>query len=532
VAQRLEELLRQQEDQPPQQEQHLEQDDPSAEEPIPKHTSVRTTSLGPLAVCDGSVVGGQGTFGWVISTPSGERLCHGCGPAFGYSISSYCAEAYGMLSVLLYLHHVMFHFQGHHIRCIDLYCDNSGLVSTVTGILERKRPEFVNDTMKPEWDLIQAIVQEVRSIGMVKVQHVKGHQDTDSDNPNEPLPLEALLNIEADQHATQFQHHTTHGGHSKVPMVAGTLAQLHFSPHPALSFPRVLPPVGEGVPSSHTHSHSPPARPASQQTITRNVRHTLRELFGTNRIFDTIKSKEGWDDATLHLVDWEAHGLAVSNSRETRTFITKLLHDLLPTGARVFKYKQYYDPACPSCGASREDRIHLFQCQATQREQWRTQFRRSLRDKCVKIGTCPTLTSLLLAGVQSVFDDTQLVVEHAGVGIQELAQEQDRLGWHQIFLGRFSRKWRILQSDYLRESVQELKFSNHGTTWVSQLIHTIWRECRQLWDIRNEDRHGKDEESRMASRYDHARRVTGWLYEFRDYCLEDHRPIIFHPTLQ
>jgi hypothetical protein len=62
----------------------------------------------PVLVCDGSVMNEQGTFGWVISLPIGETLCTGKGPAYGHDISSYRAEAYGMLSGLLYLYQ-LFH---------------------------------------------------------------------------------------------------------------------------------------------------------------------------------------------------------------------------------------------------------------------------------------------------------------------------------------------------------------------------------------------------------------------------------------
>ena len=48
---------------------------------------------------------------------------------------------------------------------------------------------------------------------------------------------------------------------------------------------------------------------------------------------DQVKHKEGWDDTTLHMIEWDAHGIAVANTRETRPFIIKLLNDLLPTGS-------------------------------------------------------------------------------------------------------------------------------------------------------------------------------------------------------
>jgi predicted RNA-binding Zn-ribbon protein involved in translation (DUF1610 family) len=178
-------------------------------------------------------------------------------------------------------------------------------------------------------------------------------------------------------------------------------------------------------------------------------------------------------------VDWEAHSRAVSNTRETRIFITKLIHDLLPTGARVHRYKKYYVHHCPSCGANEEDRMHMWQCQSPRREQWRKQFLITLRSKCRSSNTCPVLTSLLLGGIRSVFDDTAFQAE-GSAEIEALAAEQDHLGWHQVLLGRFSKKWISAQSAYLHQREIPPTGFNHGTTWLCQLIHTIWKELKQL----------------------------------------------------
>jgi hypothetical protein len=64
------------------------------------------------------------------------------------------------------------------------------------------------------------------------------------------------------------------------------------------------------------------------------------------------------------------------------------------------------------------------------------------------------------------------------------------------------------------------------------LIHCIWKEMKTLWMLRNEDRHGKDEETRLARRYHHTRRETEWLYSMKDHCLPEHREELFYSSLQ
>ena len=64
--------------------------------------------------------------------------------------------------------------------------------------------------------------------------------------------------------------------------------------------------------------------------------------------------------------------------------------------------------------------------------------------------------------------------------------------------------------------------------WTNTLIHTIWSEVRKLWDIRNDARHGKDEEAKLERQLEQAQRETNWLYGFRSACSANVRDIIFH----
>jgi hypothetical protein len=67
----------------------------------------------------------------------------------------------------------------------------------VTRVFQTKRREFVNETLLPERDLIDAIVTTIRNLGHVQLEYVKGHQD--SNKPLHQLPLPAqFLNVEAD----------------------------------------------------------------------------------------------------------------------------------------------------------------------------------------------------------------------------------------------------------------------------------------------------------------------------------------------
>jgi hypothetical protein len=119
-------------------------------------------------------------------------LSTGQGPAYGHDITSYQAEAYGMLSGILYVNKQILQFyqprqdaltSAANIGNMRIVCNNhEGLVTTIPTLLCRKRSDFVNETIGPEWDVLQAIIQAIRDFGTVAMIHVKGHQDEGNAN--------------------------------------------------------------------------------------------------------------------------------------------------------------------------------------------------------------------------------------------------------------------------------------------------------------------------------------------------------------
>jgi hypothetical protein len=60
----------------------------------------------------------------------------------------------------------------------------------------------------------------------------------------------------------------------------------------------------------------------------------------------------------------------------------------------------------------------------------------------------------------------------------------------------------------------------------------IWAEVRKLWNMRNEDRHGKEELMKIERQCAQFRRETEWLYSMKDQCLPGHRRSIFYSSYQ
>ena len=91
-----------------------------------------------------------------------------------------------------------------------------------------------------------------------------------------------------------------------------------------------------------------------------------------------------------------------------------------------------------------------------------------------------------------------------------MAESQAAIGWHQILKGRFSKLWASTQDRYLgsRATVKA-----DGSKWVTRIIESIFIEWLKLWKLRNEDRHGRDVESRRQAE---TRQTVRELEQFYD----------------
>jgi len=85
---------------------------------------------------------------------------------------------------------------------IKCYCDNSGVVNTITN-LHNSTILHPNDTMNDDHDDYLAINETISDCAPITLQfiHVKGHQDSKS---NQPLTVIEQFNIECNKYAKQF----------------------------------------------------------------------------------------------------------------------------------------------------------------------------------------------------------------------------------------------------------------------------------------------------------------------------------------
>jgi hypothetical protein len=463
-------------------------------------------SHGFRAASDGSVrFMTQGAFGWVPSTDHGVQAATGMGPARGPRPSSYRSEAYGVLSILRFLVRIA-EFTGK----VDpwhgvLATDSQSVLKTLGGgdkkCLALDEPVHIDgtkvvlDVLCPDWDILIEIQSALEHLPGLSLKYVKGHQDDKL--PYEQLPLLARLNVDADTMAGQFQNN--HGqDRPLVLLTSQARVQIHLI---------------EG-------------------TVTSSLATNIRHAYCGPPLLEYIQTQNKWSEAITASINWQAHGSALRKQIPRRCHYVKLVHDILPTHSqknRMDKGKH----TCPCCTSLQEDRDHILRCPSADRNKWRHQFLATLYDACVTNHTYVPLQALLLEAIrqwlypgQDLNNVPQTV--HYAQELTPLINAHTRIGWRQLFNGRFCQHWADIQTTHLYNIRNQLPTKhNSGQKWQVTIITVLWEEWHKLWIQRNADVHGKDEATRLIAEKREMTRKLAWIYDQRNHMEPSAQALLF-----
>ena len=116
-----------------------------------------------------------------------------------------------------------------------------------------------------------------------------------------------------------------------------------------------------------------------------------------------------------------------------------------------------------------------------------------------------------------------------------LIEEQDRIGWDHLLLGRFLKRWKSMQYQSLIERKINPTRRNSGTGWIKQLTTVIWKHIHQVWLERNLARHGKEEEDKRIKERLRCINEISTYYIYRDdgkLLSADKDSTMFYETIQ
>ena len=211
--------------------------------------------------------------------------------------------------------------------CVGTLIDNMALISHI----QTWHHQGSGGTLRPEYDLLQVakgIMAKHKLV--VKPEHVKSHQDTDTEYSN--LSWKAQLNCDCDQLA---------GSTRTCPQ------GLETSPTPYI------------FPTGHIASLE-----IDGTFITSHIASAIKEASLRSEFIKYVIHQSGWQDPTVfHSIDWAVRACtSLHSSPSQHLTIFKLAFELFATMSCRHRMEKAMDHRCPSCQRFQETLTHVFQC--------------------------------------------------------------------------------------------------------------------------------------------------------------------------
>ena len=252
------------------------------------------------------------------------------------------------------------------VTCIS---DNAELIRRCKAHKHYNEP-YPNETLTSEFDVSEQIyiTQKDNSI-RAHFRWVKGHQDNNT--KYEDLPLEAQLNIDADELAGEYQEEQ---------------GQFHPMIHTLPSCPAMLSKGGISV--------------------TSNYRKQLIRAYVEPKYMEYLQYKFGWSNDTITGIVWKCLKLATQRINRD-VLLTKICNDLLPTATVLRKRKYPNSDKCVMCN-KQETRDHMMICEAQSQIKWRRSCMSAIRKQMDKMGTESELKVMISTAIAECLETGQV----------------------------------------------------------------------------------------------------------------------------
>lgn len=448
---------------------------------------------GNVTMCsDGSAGKSSATYGYILSTNQGQRLVKGKGTAHGAFPNSFRSEAYGVLATTCLIQRLLHDCEYLPDCVVEHYLDNKSVIKRIETTQNSKysRP---NQKLQSEQDLIDEIVSILKALPIqVKLKWVKGHQDTTANYA--VLPLPAQLNCDADSEAAK-QDFIAYPHRQTVYPLPQTQCQLVIQ----------------------------------DKSITSKIKRRVHFAAQSPKLFQYLTDKYGWDNHTITLIDWEIFSEILKKYKDQWTTIVKHLHEISPTGKIAHRNNPVLAHDCPACAEPFEDNTHVITCNHPSRRHWRTLTLNKFRQLQENLAD-PYLLDIIQDGLSRYHNKLAPVqTQYYPDKYHNLISIQNRIGWDQLYKGRWSIEWAHLHSEHTKNHPVSDAITGHD--WVRLIGRYFIDRWLILWSLRNEQRHGADHESQKHIQKQQITAKLQTLYTYRNkVCPADQH--IFYETAQ
>ena len=156
-------------------------------------------------------------------------------------------------------------------------------------------------------------------------------------------------------------------------------------------------------------------------------------------------------------------------------------------------YTKWKSDRCPLCKTERENSAHVLQCTYKRATKNRLRQLRDMRTWFDLQHTDPIISSCILHTLESshdqTFHDSMTSITSDEEYIQA-ALSQDSIGRVNFCYGRISKRWRLLQRQYLVMEYSKTRFS--ADAWAKRLVSKLYKFARNLWQYRCARVHGSN----------------------------------------
>jgi len=175
-----------------------------------------------------------------------------------------------------------------------------------------------------------------------------------------------------------------------------------------------------------------------------HYKQAIRDAIYLPSYYAYLEHRFGWSPADISTLNWESFRRILRSFRTYQATVVKHLHGIAPTGKYANRYDKHQPASCPACQHVSECNNHLLSCSAPSRKQWRVKFKRRLYAlRQGKTATDPFLWQILESGIRRVQqgDVSHIDASQYPTNYRPLIQQQNRIGWIQLFRGRWVQQW-------------------------------------------------------------------------------------------
>ena len=362
-----------------------------------------------------------------------------------------------MLSVTMFIALIIKYLEVETMKIVFI-SDNLELIKRLKAHKHYNDP-YPNETLKSEFDVTEQIYRTTETYGIkASYKWVKGHQDKNT--PYMDLNLEAQLNVDADKFAGDFQ------------IEKGKFRPLVF-----------LLPSCDAMLSIRGIS------------ITSNYRKQLIRAYVEPEYIQYLQYKFQWSNEVIEIVSWKCLSLAIQRINRD-VLITKICNDLLPTADTLCRMKYQHHDTCVLCN-NHETRDHMIRCTAKSRIKWRNQYLNAIRKKLNSLETEYAITEALCSAIAAWLEFGEVDISKFPIRFANAILSQERIGWRHFFAGKISQEWLQLQENSTNKTIGKKR---DCYVWGASVVEVTLTHFIKLWELRNEEVHGKSVEQQERTR--------------------------------